>query len=91
MPILSKIPSVDIHGSIESRNVAKENEPPRWTTSIVLRHNGRINTYGGAGSNTSVVTQARDEDRPVNVDHRPRKPTPLEDIKSDGLEDDIPC
>lgn len=88
IPLLKQGQMIDLHGSIESRNIAKDNEPAKWTTSIVLRHNGRINTYGGAGSNTSVITQA--QDRPVNVDHRPRTPTPLQDTPADGLDEDVP-
>ncbi|MAM84582.1 MAG: hypothetical protein CL472_07950 [Acidobacteria bacterium] len=90
IPLIRQGQMVDIHGTIESRKVSKDGEPDRWTTSIVVRHNGRINVYGGASSNTSVIGMAHENEKPVNVDHRPRTPTPLGDTPSDGLEEDIP-
>ena len=90
LPLLKQGQMIDVHGSIESRKVSKDGEPDRWTTSIVLRHNGKITTYGGAGSNTSVTARTDEGDRPLNVDHRPRTPTPLQDAPLDGLEDDVP-
>lgn len=80
---------VQLEGSIESRNVAKEGEPARWTTTIVLRNRGHINIIGGPGSNTSVHAEAIDE--PLRVDHHARKPEPVMSAASDdGLGDEIP-
>lgn len=94
LPLLRQGQMVDVHGAIESRNISKENEPDRWKTSISVRHNGRVTIYGGPNSNTSIMTDAPDkaktDDKPVSVDHRPRKPNPLPDAPSDGLEEDVP-
>ena len=57
IPLIRQGQMVDIHGTIESRKVSKDGEPDRWTTSIVVRHNGRINVYGGASSNTGAFAE----------------------------------
>lgn len=98
LPFLKEGQTVEIQGNIESRNMAKQGETPRWTTSIVLRNVGSINILGGSGSTTSVQGNARDEadegqpakphtDGP-RVDHSPRKPAPVN--STDGLDDDVP-
>lgn len=97
VPMIRPGQMLEIQGAIESRNMAREGEPARWTTSIVLRNNGIINVLGGPGSNTSVRTDAR-EDEPQapaprqsapRVDHSPRKPAPV-GAAADGLDDDVP-
>lgn len=92
-PFLKEGQQIEITGSIESRNIAKEGQPASWTTSIVLRANGSINIVGGPKSNTSVHADAAEgaSDRPAkpNVDHRPRQPAPIA-MPDDGLDDDVP-
>ena len=100
MPFLKEGQTIEIQGAIESRNMARAGEPPRWTTSIVLRNNGQINILGGSGSTTSVQGNARDDDQGTGtparqqnagprVDHSPRRPAPVGG-SSDGLDDDVP-
>lgn len=44
---LSEGQAVEVQGSIESRNVAKPEEPDRWQTSIVIRGKGHVSLYAG--------------------------------------------
>lgn len=88
---LSKGQSIELQGSIQSRNVAQAGQPARWTTTIVLRGSGIINVVGSAKSGMSVASSA--EERPAasepRVDHSPRKQTPAA-YPDDGLDDDVP-
>lgn len=89
-PYLREGQLVSIKGSIESRNVAQEGEPARWTTFISLRSVGEIAIHGGPGSNIATSAEASDEEpKPVRVDHSaPKKPAPVG--ADDGLGEDIP-
>jgi single-stranded DNA-binding protein len=86
---LAKGQMVEVHGSINSRNIARDGEPARWTTTIVIRGLGSINVLGGAKSGMSVAAEAQPEPAEPRVDHSPRKPTPVGPA-ADGLDDDIP-
>jgi single-stranded DNA-binding protein len=88
---LSKGQSVELQGSIQSRNIAQAGQPARWTTTIVLRGSGIINVVGSARSGMSVASSA--EERPAaadpRIDHSPRKAAPAS-YPADGLDDDVP-
>lgn len=100
MPFLKEGQTIEIQGAIESRNMARQGEQPRWTTSIVLRNSGMINILGGSGSTTSVRGDAREgsderAEQPARqqgegprVDHSPRRPAAVS--SRDGLDDDVP-
>lgn len=103
IPMLKQGQTIEIQGSIESRNMAREGESPRWTTAIVVRNNGQLIIMGGTGSNSAVHSQARDDDEGgqqehpngrqersngPRVDHSGRRSAPLGG--SDGLDDDVP-
>lgn len=95
IPMLKQGQTIEIQGSIESRNMAREGETPRWTTSIVVRNNGQVIIMGGTGSSTAVHSQAQEDEggqqeRPSGprVDHSGRRPAPVSG--SDGLDDDVP-
>lgn len=82
--------SIELQGSIQSRNTAQAGQPARWTTSIVLRGSGLINVVGSAKSGMSVASSA--EERPAaepRIDHSPRKPAPA-NYPDDGLDDEVP-
>lgn len=89
MPFLREGQMLEVQGALESRNTAKQGEPPRWTTSVVLRGSGILSIFGGPGSNTSVRAEARDQDAEPRVDHRPRDAAPPPAL-DDGLDDDVP-
>lgn len=88
---LSKGQSVELQGSIQTRNIAAADQPARWTTTIVLRGSGIINVVGSAKSGMSVASSA--EERPAasepRIDHSPRKAAPAA-YPADGLDDDVP-
>jgi single-stranded DNA-binding protein len=84
-PLLKEGSLVQIDGAMESRNAAKQGEPPAWTTSVVLRRDGAITIYGGAASNMAVRLDAADAPK---IDHSERTPPPVEEIGDDGL--DVP-
>lgn len=88
-PYLRQGQMIEVQGSIESRNMAKQGEQPNWTTTIVLRNKGVINVFGGPGSNMSVHSEASGPGT-VNVDHSERRPAPVGAISDDGLDDDVP-
>lgn len=89
-PYLREGQLVEIQGSIESRNVAKEGEPARWTTTIVIRTTGNIQVFGGPGSNAATRADAAEGEAPVRVDHSQKAPAPAPELVDDGLDDSVP-
>jgi single-stranded DNA-binding protein len=89
-PFLREGQMVGVEGSIESRNVAKQGEPARWTTTIVIRGSGNhITVFGGPGTNMATRADAPESEPEVRVDHS-RRPAPVPAMADDGLGDDVP-
>jgi hypothetical protein len=97
-PMIRQGQTLHLQGSIQSRNTAREGEPARWTTSIVLGASAQLTIMGGPGSNTAVQMQgqedrddsgaARNPGTSPRIDHSNRR-TPAA-TESDGLDDDVP-
>lgn len=89
-PFLKEGQMVEVQGSIESRNVEKDQSAPaRWTTTIVVRHSGTINIYG-TPDGQSMNHQDATEDNTGETPDNDRPPQLVPALADHELDDDIP-
>lgn len=89
VPLMKEGDQIELRGSIESRNMAKAGETPRWITTVVVRDNGAL-IVGNAGAGLAVEGDGRDKpaERPGSLALADTAPAPRSDEPEPAPADD---